>query len=172
MSAAHPDRTGTPTRSAARHRKVILLAGAAVLAAVDLIVKAVAAARLSGTETVDLGLLTLVLHHNPGVAFSLGADLPGWVVIAATGAIIAGLTWYLLVAVHTLTRLVRTGATLMLGGAAGNFLDRLDGDGVVDYLHTGWFPTFNLADVFVTTGVGLLVLGTLLVPAPRATSTE
>lgn len=38
--------------------------------------------------------------------------------------------------------------------------DRLDGQGVVDYLHSGWFPTFNLADVFVTTGIALLFLGT------------
>ena len=55
----------------------------------------------------------------------------------------------------------------MRGGAVGNFLDRLDGGGVVDYLHTGWFPTFNLADVFVTTGAGLLILGTLLAPRPQ-----
>lgn len=48
---------------------------------------------------------------------------------------------------------------LLLGGALGNFIDRLDGRGVVDYLHTGWFPTFNLADAFVTIGVALLILG-------------
>ena len=47
---------------------------------------------------------------------------------------------------------------------SGNFLDRLDGDGVVDYLHTGWFPTFNLADVFVTTGVVALLVGTMVPP--------
>ena len=171
MSAPVTGQAGSSSRSARRSR-IVLLAGAAVLAAVDLILKAVASTRLTDGTTVDLGLLTLQLHHNTGVAFSLGAGLPSWVIIAATGAIIAGLTWYLLVAAPTLTGLARTGATLMLGGAVGNFLDRLDGGGVVDYLHTGWFPTFNLADVFVTTGAGLLVLGTLLVPAPRATSTE
>lgn len=149
-----------------------MLAGAAALATVDLILKAVTSARLTDGTTVDLGPLTLQLHHNTGVAFSLGAALPSWVIIAATGAIIAGLIWYLLVATPTLTGLARTGATLMLGGAIGNFLDRLDGGGVVDYLHTGWFPTFNLADVFVTTGAGLLILGTLMDPAPRGASTE
>ena len=54
--------------------------------------------------------------------------------------------------------------SLLLGGALGNFIDRLDGRGVVDYLHTGWFPTFNLADVFITAGVALFILGTLLSP--------
>ena len=58
-------------------------------------------------------------------------------------------------------RLSRAGATVLLGGALGNFIDRLDGRGVVDYLHTGWFATFNLADVFVTAGVVLYALGTL-----------
>ncbi|MGU3436690.1 signal peptidase II [Actinomycetes bacterium M1A6_2h] len=166
MSAPVAGQVGPSSRSARRSR-ILLLAGAAVLAAVDLILKAVASARLTGGTTVDLGLLTLQLHHNTGVAFSLGAGLPSWVIIAATGAIIAGLIWYLLVAAPTLTGVARTGATLMLGGAIGNFLDRLDGGGVVDYLHTGWFPTFNLADVFVTTGVGLVILGTLLAPRPQ-----
>lgn len=172
MSAAFPDRDGAPTGSAGRRRKVVLLVGAAALAAVDLIVKAVAEARLSGGGTVELGPLALRLQHNPGVAFSLGANLPGWVVIAATGLIIAGLIWYLLAAAATLTRLVRTGATLLLGGALGNFLDRLDGNGVVDYMHTGWFPTFNLADAFITTGVVVFVVGTFLTPDPAPGSAE
>lgn len=59
-----------------------------------------------------------------------------------------------------MTRLSRAGTALLLGGASGNLTDRLDGQGVVDYLHSGWFPTFNLADVFVTTGIALLFLGT------------
>ena len=167
MSAAPLDRTDEPTQSAGRRPRTVLLVGAAVLAAVDLIVKAVAEAALADGTTVGLGLLTLVLHHNPGVAFSLGAALPSWIVITATGLIITALTWYLLITVPTLTRLARTGATLLLGGAAGNFLDRLDGDGVVDYLHTGWFPTFNLADVLVTTGVAVLLLGTVLQSGTR-----
>ena len=171
MSAPVAGQAGSSSRSARRSR-IVLLAGSAVLAAVDLVLKAVASARLADGTTVDLGLLTLQLHHNTGVAFSLGAGLPTGVVIAATGAIIVGLVWYLLVAVPTLTGLARTGATLMLGGAVGNILDRLDGGGVVDYLHTGWFPTFNLADVFVTTGAGLLILGTLMAPAPRSASTD
>ena len=41
---------------------------------------------------------------------------------------------------------------VVLGGAAANLTDRA-GDGVVtDYLHTGWWPTFNLADVFIVCG--------------------
>lgn len=138
-----------------------MLLGAAVLAGVDLAVKALAEALLSNGETIDLGLINLRLLYNPGVAFSFGADLPGWVVVAVTGLIIAALTWYAVSSAPAMGRISRTGATLLLGGALGNFIDRLDGLGVVDYLHTGWFATFNLADVFVTAGVVLYALGTL-----------
>lgn len=169
---------GTPAASkqhrsgSTRRPRIVLVVGALLLAGADLGVKAAAVAGLSGEATVDLGLLNLRLYYNPGVAFSLGAAFPSWVIIAATGLIIAGLTWYLLSTAATMTRLVRAGAVLMLGGAAGNFLDRLDGNGVVDYLHTSWFPTFNLADVFVTTGVALLMVGTFVHSDPHPTPEE
>ncbi|MET1087665.1 MAG: signal peptidase II [Arthrobacter sp.] len=165
MSAetAVPD---APVRQARRSRTVLLLV-AAVLAAADLVVKAVAEALLSTGATADLGPINIRLLYNRGVAFSLGADLAPWIVIAATGLIIAALIWYTVSSAPSMTGLSRAGASLLLGGAVGNFIDRLDGQGVVDYLHSGWFPTFNLADVFVTTGVALLVLGTVLSPRAR-----
>ncbi|MBB5748002.1 signal peptidase II [Micrococcus sp. TA1] len=165
MSAAPTRPVGTQARGGRRAR-ISLLVTALVLAAVDLVVKAAAVAALSGGETVDLGPVNLRLYYNPGVAFSLGATLPSWVIIAATGLIIAGLLWYLWSSVSTLSALSRAGGAVLLGGALGNFLDRLDGTGVVDYLHTSWFPTFNLADVFVTTGVIALLLGTMWHPTP------
>lgn len=165
MSAPEAGRTRFPSRQA-RRRRVGLLAGAAVLAGADLAVKAAAVAALSTGTAIDLGLVNLRLFYNTGVAFSLGAGLPAWVVVTATGLIIAGMCWFMLSAAPAMNRLMRAGSALLLGGAAGNFIDRLDGRGVVDYLHTGWFPTFNLADVFVTAGAAALVLGSLLRPAP------
>lgn len=145
----------------------MLLIGAAVLATADLAVKALAEALLSDGSVIDLGLINIRLLYNTGVAFSLGDDLPGWVIIAATGLIILTMTWYAVSTAPAMTRICRAGAMLVLGGAAGNFVDRLDGRGVVDYLHSGWFPTFNLADIFVTTGVALYILGTILSSRPR-----
>lgn len=159
MRDATPDRAGKPGLAVRRLRTVLLI-GAVVLAAADLAIKAAAEALLAGGEPVDLWLLSFRLHYNPGVAFSMGSTLPSWVIIVMTGLIITAVAWYLLRSASTLSRLSRTGGMLLLGGALGNFIDRLDGRGVVDYLHTGWFPTFNLADVFVTTGVALFILGT------------
>lgn len=96
------------------------------------------------------------------MAFSLGAALPTAVVVAGTGVIIAALLSWLAISAPKMSRTSLAGGTLVAGGAIGNFIDRLDGRGVVDYLHSGWFPTFNLADVFVTVGAAVLVLGMLL----------
>lgn len=80
----------------------MLLGGGLALAAADLTIKAVAQALLAGGETVGLWLLNFRLHYNPGVAFSLGRDLPSWVVITTTGLIITALAWYFLRSVPTM----------------------------------------------------------------------
>lgn len=45
-----------------------------------------------------------------------------------------------------------------LGGAAGNIADRLRHGAIVDFIAIGRLPLFNLADVAIVAGVGLLVL--------------
>ncbi|MES2093531.1 MAG: signal peptidase II [Actinomycetota bacterium] len=166
MSAEATTRPGESAR-AARKFRLVLLIGAAVLAATDLTIKALAEALLSSGATTDLGLINIRLLYNTGIAFSLGANLAPWIIIAATGLVIVALSWYAISTAPTMTGLSRAGAALLLGGAVGNFIDRLDGRGVVDYLHTGWFATFNLADVFVTSGIALFILGTILAPRSR-----
>lgn len=140
----------------------MLLGVAVAVAAVDLLVKEVAAGTLAGRETVALpGPLDLRLLFNPGAAFGLGAGLPRAAVVGATGLVVAGLVVYAWHAVATLGRAGRAGLAVLIGGAVGNLLDR-GVDGVVtDYLHTGWWPTFNLADVAIVVGVGLMLLSLL-----------
>ena len=66
---------GTPAASKQHHPgstrrpRIVLVVGALLLAGADLGVKAAAVAGLSGGATVDLGLLNLRLHYNPGVAW-------------------------------------------------------------------------------------------------------
>ncbi|UKA52290.1 signal peptidase II (plasmid) [Arthrobacter sp. FW305-123] len=164
MSAEPTARPGSSAQRA-RRIKTILLVAAVALAAADLAIKALAEAQLGDGTVIDLGLVNIRLLYNTGVAFSLGATLSPWIVVAATAVIVAALAVFLYRAVPGFGRLSRVGAALLLGGALGNMVDRMDGAGVVDYLHSGWFPTFNLADVFVVGGVGLLVLGSLRTPA-------
>jgi lipoprotein signal peptidase len=154
--------TVTTANTARNQRRLGLILGLAGLAAgVDLVIKAVVSTQLSSGTVLDWGLVSIRLVYNPGVAFSLGSTLPSWVISALTGAIIAALGGYLITRSQRLSAVSCVGGALLLGGALGNFIDRLDGRGVVDYLHTGWFATFNLADVFVTVGVATLALGML-----------
>lgn len=157
------DKSATSAALKARNRaRVWMLVGSLALAGADLAVKAIVERQLSAGQTIEGGFVDLRLHFNPGVAFSFGTNLPSIVILLGTGVIIAGLAWFLLASIKTLGRLGQVGGSLLIGGALGNFFDRLVGSGVVDYLYVSWFSTFNLADVFVSVGVGLLTLGTVI----------
>ncbi|TVU62001.1 signal peptidase II [Paenarthrobacter nitroguajacolicus] len=155
---------GKETKAVLPFRAAMALAVAG-LALVDLLVKSAVVLTMGQGQFLDFGPLNVRLAYNTGVAFSLGATLSPWIVVAATAAIVTALAVYLYRVAPGFNRISRAGAVLLLGGAVGNLVDRMDGAGVVDFLHTGWFPTFNLADVFVTGGVGLLVLGSVRTPA-------
>ncbi|EHY87418.1 MULTISPECIES: signal peptidase II [Saccharomonospora] len=116
---------------------------------------------LADGHSIDLGLLQLRLAYNPGVAFSLGATLPSWIVLTATALITAGLAVFAWRTAPTANLATRLGLATMLAGAVANLADRgIDGV-VTDYLHTGWWPTFNLADALIIGGAALLILAAL-----------
>ena len=160
MSAPAHDATSARL-SVARRRFVVV---ASVAAGIDLASQAAASAFLP-SRLVDMpGPLDLQLSHNPGVAFGLGTAVPAWllVVLTATLAVcLAAAGWR---GAFTST----VGAGLVLGGAVANLADRLQGGTVVDMLHLGWWPTFNLADASITVGATLLLLGETHLRARRA----
>jgi len=149
------------TTSGTTRARAALVVTAALLALVDLGLKAWARTALANGHAIDLGPLQLRLGFNSGVAFSLGADLPAGVVLGGTGLIIVALAVFAWRAVRTATLPARLALTAMLAGAVANLIDRAADGMVTDYLHTGWFPTFNLADVFITAGAVALVLVSL-----------
>ena len=58
-------------------------------------------------------------------------------------------------------RLNRLAIGLILGGAAGNFIDRLYFGFVTDFINIGFWPVFNIADSAVTVGVILFICSLL-----------
>jgi signal peptidase II len=115
--------------------------------------------------------LDLMLTYNTGAAFSLLSDAGGWqrwLFIALAVAVSAVLVRWLAV-LPAGERWSAGALALVLGGAAGNLVDRVFRDGkVVDfiYFHVGDFhwPAFNLADSAICVGAALLVLHALFVP--------
>ncbi|MFI0107946.1 signal peptidase II [Streptomyces parvus] len=148
--------TAAMAPSGALKRRAGLLALAAVLAGSDLAVKAWAERALPGSP-VEGGPLDLKLAFNSGVAFSFAADAPAWTVVAVTALITTAVAVVLWRTAATSRRPWGIVLAAVLGGALGNLIDRAPDGRVTDYLHTGWWPTFNLADVFIVVG-GLLLL--------------
>ncbi len=104
----------------------------------------------------DVFQLTYI--HNSGAAFGLNLGNPWLHTLVAVVALVA-LGWLLRTAPRE-DQLMRLALWLVLGGALGNIIDRLYLQEVVDFLDVGlgeWrWPVFNLADTFVTIGIGLL----------------
>lgn len=164
-------------------RTLHFLIAAAVLV-LDQITKAIITARFAPDTVIPVipELFRLVLVENRGIAFGLFADSDSkWalaLLLLFTGAAL-GFVGYLLWANPTLGRLSGTGLALVLGGAAGNFLDRLLRGSVVDFLdfYVGehHWPAFNLADSAIVVGAGLLLLDLVAghpKPAPDGVSSE
>jgi signal peptidase II len=61
---------------------------------------------------------------------------------------------------------VRLALALLAGGAVGNLVDRIRVGAVIDYLDVHIWPVFNLADLAVTAGAGLLI-GSVVLGADR-----
>lgn len=141
----------------ARTGRVVVLLAAVTVAAVDLGAKAVSEARLADSS-VDLGLLQLQLAYNSGVAFSMGDRLPVGVIVAITAAIAVAIMVYAWRRAPQAGWVERIAGGAVIGGALANVVDRARDGRVTDYLHTGWWPTFNLADTFLVTGFIVIAL--------------
>lgn len=109
----------------------------------------------------DFFYLTYV--RNTGAAWSMFSDMTG--VLALVSAVATGvMLWYIVAKKPKGLTLVSV--ALMAGGAAGNMIDRLFLQYVRDFLHFyifGYdFPVFNIADIALCVGVGLLLLSAFL----------
>jgi signal peptidase II len=109
-------------------------------------------------------LLQFRLAYNDGAAFSLNFG-GTWVLPAISSVAVLVLLWF---GPKAKTKSWAIIAALVLGGAAGNWVDRVFKDPgffaghVVDFLQIPFnFPIFNLADSFLVIGVGLAILRTL-----------
>ena len=143
--------------------------GATVVSTVvglDQFTKSIVLRTIDADDRVRLfGSLALVRRFNKGGAFSIGDNrgIFPWIVLV----LVAGLTsWYFVRGIRASTSAALVAALgCMVGGALGNQLDRLfRGSGwnrgaVVDFVATGFWPVFNVADIALTCGaiaVGLL----------------
>jgi signal peptidase II len=120
-----------------------------------------------GRAVAVLPFFDLQLSYNTGAAFGMLGDAGGWQRILfaaiAVAVIVALLVWIIRQSndrfVHVL------GLALVLGGAAGNLIDRVAFGHVIDFVLLHWqgqgIPNFNIADVAINVGALLVLLGSL-----------
>ena len=152
----------------------VLTAGLIVI--VDQAVKVLVRSRMELFESITVvpGVLSLTRVHNTGAAFGLlnGAEFryKTLVVGLVATAALSGLAVYA-ATLDASQRLSRFGLALIIGGAAGNLIDRVMYGYVLDFVdayYGGWhFWAFNVADAAITVGVGLMILDILGIGRPR-----
>jgi signal peptidase II len=122
-------------------------------------------------------IIVLVHSQNPGIAFSMFSESKSsWlapVLVVISVAVMALLAW-MIVKERVGGAMAQFGLALILGGAAGNALDRVLHGGVTDFLEvrlwTYIWPAFNLADSAISVGA-VLVLYELLFGAQQHVAT-
>lgn len=135
---------------------------AALVLAVDQLTK-LAAGRITAAVTVIPGVLGLRYAENTGMAFSLFSGRPWLLGLLSLAVIVLG---WLVLQRWRLGRPAAIAAMLMLGGAAGNMLDRLLHGYVVDMIELLFvrFAIFNVADSALTVGCVLMAWSLLFRP--------
>lgn len=111
-----------------------------------------------------LPMFSIVHAHNYGAAFGFLNDAEGWQTIFFT-TISLGVSVFLigwLKQISATQRQLSIALALVLGGAIGNLIDRLQYHYVIDFLlfyYEKWqFPAFNVADSAITIGAILLII--------------
>lgn len=151
-----------------------------LIVALDQPTKALVRSRFELHDSVEVisGVFNLTRVHNYGAAFGLlnAVEFPFKTTLLSIVAAVA--LSALMIYAATLPaeqRLARVGLGLIVGGAAGNLIDRLGAGYVVDFVDLYWrgwhFWAFNVADAAITIGVTFMILDLLNIRTRRVPTT-
>ncbi|MFA5793058.1 MAG: signal peptidase II [Candidatus Gracilibacteria bacterium] len=119
-----------------------------VFLGLDQLTKAWALSFLDTKNVQDFGFS---LTYNDGMVF--GFDLPIYIIYLIT-FLVLGLGVFVVIKNKLWQdRTHLLGLALLLAGALGNLIDRMRIGAVIDFIKVYWWPTFNLADVFIVFAV-------------------
>ena len=129
--------------------------------------------------TVFERFLRLRYAENPGAAWGLFRNLsekvrgPFFHVVSIAAIILITYYFFRLTGARE-EKWARLGLPLVLGGALGNYMDRLSRAFVIDFIEAHWmdkvaWPSFNVADSAICVGVGMLILDSFVRREPKPT---
>lgn len=101
-------------------------------------------------------VFSLTCVHNYGAAFGILRSQTLLLIILSAAVIL--FVWIKRKKISCYPKLFQIGLALALGGALGNLIDRIRLGYVVDFLDFQVWPVFNLADIAIVIGVGLVII--------------
>jgi len=112
---------------------------------------------LNNSIPVIEGFFSITYIQNTGAAFSI---LQGKTIILMLIQVLVILTIfvYVLLKKNSLHWTLKMSLAFIVGGGLGNLIDRISYGYVVDFLHFHFWPIFNVADISVCIGCGLLII--------------
>ncbi len=146
----------------------------------DQVSKSMAREQIEYGEQIEVAGRALMLTkvENRGAFLGMGSNLPEWLknilLLGLPGVVMIGIFVFLLIK-PDLTKTTIAGLTFIVGGGIGNLYDRILYGEVTDFLHMdfgGVFRTgiFNMADVSVMVGTGLILLESFKKEKPKETT--
>jgi signal peptidase II len=170
MSSAAP-------RDRQRAELVVLGLIAALIVVADQVTKAAVVAALGVGERAEiLGDLVVIWHvRNTGAAFSLFQFEGSLLLFYLVHVVALGMVAWFHRSFHGRSLWLHAVLALLLGGSIGNLIDRIRQGYVTDFISVGFgdvrFPTWNVADAGITTGIVLLVAYLVLLEPRRVAAT-
>lgn len=105
------------------------------------------------------GIFHLTFILNPGAAFGILENNRWFFVITAVSVLL--FLFYYRRTIMAESRMVQLGIALFAGGAFGNLIDRIRTGLVIDFFDFRIWPIFNVADIAICLGVGLILWSTI-----------
>lgn len=127
-----------------------------IFVALDLFTKYLAKTYLSNPVEILPGVFKLALSFNTGVAFSI--PIPNTLMLFLSPLLIAILATVILKYCDISKNITKLSLILILAGGIGNLINRFWTGSVIDFLSFKYWPSFNLADSFLTIAAFLLIL--------------
>ncbi|TAK95640.1 hypothetical protein EPO05_03580 [Patescibacteria group bacterium] len=95
---------------------------------------------------------------NRGIAFGLNVPATVFISLWVVAIITIWVIWRSFEKLPDITALEQLSFVAILAGAASNMFDRLIHGCVVDFMHVSIFPAFNLADIYISLAVLILLV--------------
>ena len=129
---------------------------AIIIFLIDFLTKFLALNYLDNAFVIIPNIIKLTLQYNSGVAFSIG--VPYIMQILITPILLILLIYFVFENFNTSKWYIPILVGIILGGAVGNFVDRIRYGYVIDFISVLRFPVFNVADIAITVSIFIFAL--------------